>query len=94
MGLLFAWDEGKSRHNVRKHGVTYEEASTIFGDPFSLTIGDPGHPMRELRWVTLGYSAKHRLLVVVPTDRGSRIRIISARMATRHETETYEKGEA
>jgi len=94
MGLLFEWDEGKSRHNVRKHGVTYEAASTIFGDPFSLTIDDPGHSMRELRWVTLGYSAKHRLLVVVPTDRGSRIRIISARLATRHERETYEKGEA
>ena len=94
MGLLFEWDEEKSRNNLRKHGVSFEEASTIFGDPLSVTIDDPQHSAREQRWVTLGHSAKYRLLAVVHTDRGSRIRIISARMATRYERETYEESEA
>jgi uncharacterized protein len=94
MGLLFEWDEEKSRKNLRKHGVSFEEASTIFGDPLSVTIDDPQHSIREQRWVTLGHSAKHRLLVVVHTDRGGRIRIISARVAARHERKTYEQNEA
>jgi uncharacterized protein len=94
MGLLFEWDEEKSWENLRKHGVSFEEASTIFGDPLSVTIDDPEHSIREHRWMTLGHSAKRRLLVVVHTDRGGRIRIISARVATRHERETYEEGEA
>lgn len=94
MGLLFEWDEGKSRKNLRKHGVSFDEASTIFGDPLSVTIGDPRHSIREPRWITLGHSAKSRLLAVVHTDRGGRIRIISARVATRYERETYEEGEA
>jgi uncharacterized DUF497 family protein len=94
MGLLFEWDEEKSRNNLRKHGVSFEEASTIFGDPLSVTIDDPQHSAREQRWVTLGHSAKHRLLAVVHTDRVGRIRIISARMATRSEREAYEEGEA
>lgn len=94
MGLLFEWDEEKSRKNLRKHGVSFDEASTIFGDPLSVTIDDPRHSFRELRWVTLGHSARHRLLAVVHTDRGGRIRIISARVATRYERETYEEGEA
>lgn len=93
MGLLFEWDDEKSRSNEHKHGVTFEEASTIFGDPLSVTIEDPPHSLREPRWVTLGYSAKQRLLVVIHTQRGSRIRLISARMATRSERTTYEEGE-
>jgi uncharacterized protein len=94
MGLLFEWDEEKSRSNVQNHGVSFEEASTVFGDPLTVTIDDPQHSLRESRWVTLGYSATQRLLVVVHTDRGGRIRIISARMATRSERKTYEEGEA
>jgi len=94
MGLLFEWDEEKSRKNLRKHGVAFEEASTVFGDTLSVTIDDPQHSIREWRYITLGYSAKHRLLTVVHTDRGGRIRIISARVATRYERETYEEGEA
>lgn len=93
MGLLFEWDEGKSRKNLRKHGVSFDEASTIFGDPLSVTIDDPQHSISEPRWVTLGHSARHRLLAVVHTDRGGRIRIISARVATRYERESYEEGE-
>jgi uncharacterized DUF497 family protein len=94
MALLFEWDEEKSQSNLRKHGISFEEASTIFGDPLSVTIDDPQHSVREPRGLTLGHSAKHRLLVVVHTDRGSRIRIISARMATRSERKTYEESEA
>lgn len=94
MALLFEWDEEKSQSNLRKHGVGFEEASTVFGDPFSVTIADPEHSIREHRWMTLGHSAKHRLLVVVHTDRGSRIRIISARVAARSERKTYEESEA
>jgi len=93
MGLLFEWDEEKSRNNLRKHSISFDEATTIFGDPLSVTINDPRHSIREPRWVTLGHSVKHRLLAVVHTDRGGRIRIISARMATRYERETYEEGE-
>ncbi len=93
MGLLFEWDEGKSRKNLRKHGVSFDEASTIFGDPLSVTIDDSQHSISEPRWVTLGHSARHRLLAVVHTDRGGRIRIISARVATRYERESYEEGE-
>ena len=76
-----------------KTRVSFEEASTIFGDPLAVTIDDPQHSIREQRWVTLGNSVKHRLLVVVQTDRGSRIRIISARIATRSERKTYEESE-
>jgi uncharacterized protein len=94
MGLLFEWDEEKSRNNLRKHAVSFDEASTIFGDPLSVTIDDPRHSIREPRWVTLGHSSKYRLLAVVHTDRGGRIRIISARVATRYERKTYEEGEA
>jgi uncharacterized DUF497 family protein len=93
MGLLFEWDEGKSRKNLRKHGVSFDEASTIFGDPLSMTIDDPQHSISEPRWVTLGHSARHRLLAVVHTDRDGRIRIISARVATRYERDSYEEGE-
>jgi uncharacterized protein len=93
MGLLFEWDEEKNRKNLRKHNVSFDEASTIFGDPLAVTIDDPQHSIREPRWVTLGHSARHRLLAVVHTDRGGRIRIISARVATRYEREFYEEGE-
>lgn len=94
MGLLFEWDKEKSRSNLRKHGVSFDEAATIFGDLLSVTIDDPEHSVREPRWVTLGHSAKPRLLAVVHTDRGGRIRIITARMAMRHERETYEEDNA
>jgi uncharacterized DUF497 family protein len=93
MGLIFEWDEEKARKNLKKHGVSFEEASTILGDPLSLTIYDPLHSEEEDRFVTLGESDKSRLLVVVFTDRDSRIRIISARVATRRERKDYEKGD-
>lgn len=92
MGLVFEWDEKKAKQNAAKHKVSFEEASTVFGDPFSRTIFDPLHSEDEDRYVILGESHRRRLLVVVFTDRGERIRIISARVAARRERKDYEEG--
>lgn len=92
MGLTFEWDEKKARKNLKKHGVSFEEAATVFGDPLSLTIDDPLHSKYEKRFVTMGGSIRRRILVVVHTERGDNIRIISARVATRRERRTYEEG--
>ena len=92
MSLIFEWNGDKARQNIKKHGISFEEAATVFGDPSSLTIRDPLHSAHEERFVTVGYSYKYRLLVVVHTERGNTIRIISARRATRRERKTYEEG--
>lgn len=86
----FEWDEQKAQQNLEKHGVSFEEAATIFGDSFSLTIDDPLHSIDKERCVTLGYSEAQRVLIVVH-NRGDNIRIISARAATRRERKTYEQ---
>ncbi len=91
MSIQFEWDERKAKQNKRKHKVSFEEAITVFADPLSLTIPDPLHSWDEERFVTMGLSAKRRLLVVVHTDRGDTIRIISARRATRRERSEYEE---
>ena len=92
MPLLFEWDEKKAQQNIRKHGASFKEAATVFGDLLSLTIEDPLHSDEEDRFVTIGESFRRRILVVVHTERGSNIRIISARTATRRERRTYEEG--
>ena len=92
MGLEFEWDAAKARKNADKHGVSFEEASSVFGDPLALSIPDPLHSEAEDRFITLGESYRRRLLVVVSTDRGDTIRIISARAATRRERKDYEEG--
>ena len=92
MPLTFEWDARKARSNLAKHGVGFEEASTVFGDPLSLTIPDPEHSKIEDRFVTMGSAFTGKLLVVVHTDRGDNIRIISARRASRRERKSYEKG--
>jgi uncharacterized protein len=92
MPLTFEWDSRKARSNLTKHGVGFEEASTVFGDPLSLTIPDPEHSKIEDRFVTMGSAFTGKLLVVVHTDRGDNIRIISARRASRRERKSYEKG--
>jgi uncharacterized protein len=92
MGLEFEWDSRKAKRNLRKHGVSFEEAISVFGDPLALTIADPFHSEDEDRFVVLGGSQRSRLIVVIFTDRGDRIRIISARKATRHERRDYEEG--
>ena len=92
MGLTFEWDEAKAGRNVEKHGVSFEEAATVFGDPLSLTIDDPEHSQEEARFVTVGEAVGREITVVVHTERGRSIRIISARRATRRERSTYESG--
>jgi uncharacterized DUF497 family protein len=89
--LLFEWDKEKAKRNFLKHNVSFEEASTAFADPFSLTIYDPLHSNEEDRFILLGKSYKNRLVVVVHTERRDRIRIISARRATKREKEQYEE---
>ena len=91
--LTFEWDPQKAESNIKKHGVSFEEASTVFRDPLSLTIDDPLHSTVEERMVQIGISHKNRLLVVVHSERGDNIRIISARKATKKERNNYESNE-
>ena len=91
MPLTFEWDSRKARSNLAKHGVGFQEASTIFGDPLSLTIPDPEHSLSEKRYITVGRAFSGKLLVVVHMERGDNIRIISARRASRRERKFYEK---
>jgi uncharacterized protein len=93
MGLLFEWDKKKARHNIEVHGISFDEASTAFRDPLSRTIADPLHSKGEERLVLIGESLKRRLLVVVHAERGDRVRIISARLATNKERLRYEENE-
>jgi len=90
--LEFEWDPDKAVANANKHGITFEEAASVFGDPLSLTAYDPDHSQDEDRYITLGTSAEGRLLMISHTDRDDRIRIISARKATRRERKAYENG--
>jgi uncharacterized DUF497 family protein len=87
----FEWDPEKAAENERKHGVSFDEASTAFGDPLSLTISDPDHSDDEERFILLGESYSGRLVVVVHTERLERIRIISAKLATGRERRSYEE---
>lgn len=91
MDLTFEWDETKAATNLIKHGVTFEEARTVFSDDFSITIADPDHSLDEDRYIDIGMSAQARVLVVVYTERGADIRIISCRKATKREQQTYEQ---
>ena len=91
MGLKFEWHETKDAANRRKHRVAFEEAKTVFGDPLSLVISDVTHSEEEDRWVRIGFSARGRLLVVVYTERGDVIRLISGRRATMREAVDYEQ---
>lgn len=86
----FEWDEEKAKKNLKKHGVSFEEAATIFNDPRIATIFDPDHSEEEERFVSLGMSFIQRLLSVVHTEREKRTRLISARKATRTERKAYE----
>ncbi len=90
MQIEFEWDENKNDRNARKHGVQFEEAATVFLDPNSVTIFDNTHSIEENRYIDLGLSSEGRLLLVVYTERGSRIRIISARLCTAKEARLYD----
>jgi uncharacterized protein len=91
MALVFEWDPRKARSNVAKHGVTFDEAATVFRDTLSVTIFDPLHSEGEERFVLLGHSCRNRLLVVVHKESSGRIRIISARQATAKERRFHEE---
>jgi uncharacterized DUF497 family protein len=88
----FEWDPEKATGNVAKHGVSFQEAATVFGDPLAMTYFDPDHSDDEDRYLTFAYSSAGRLLVVSHTDRDERTRIISARPATRQERRQHEQG--
>lgn len=91
--INFEWNSRKAASNLKKHGVAFEEASTIFEDLLSLTIRDPWHSDEEDRFITIGRSLTNRILVVVHVDRGDNIRIISARPASGREKRRYAENE-
>lgn len=90
--MRFEWDSAKAAKNLRKHRVSFEEASTIFYDPLAATGADPDHSEAEDRLISFGESSAGRLLVVSHIERGEAIRIISARLATPQERRIYEEG--
>jgi uncharacterized DUF497 family protein len=89
--LDFDWDEDKAAANLKKHGVNFEEAKTVFGDPFSVTIDDPGHSASEYRFVDVGTSTAGMILAVAYAERGQKVRLISCRKATKAERKIYEE---
>lgn len=91
--MNFEWNSEKAELNLTRHGVSFPEAATVFGDPLSLTVDDPDHSVEELRFLTMGLSEAGQLLIVSHTDRDGRIRIISARPMTSSERRFYEQGD-
>lgn len=91
MALRFRWDPRKAAENLRKHRVSFDEATTVFDDPLSVTIPDPDHSVGEQRFLLLGVSNRGRLLVVAHAERDESIRIINARRADRQERRAYEE---
>jgi uncharacterized DUF497 family protein len=89
--MVFEWDPRKSESNMRKHDVSFNEAGTVFGDELTITVPDPDHSDEEERYITIGWSNLHRLLMVAHADRGEKIRIISARELTKAEQKEYEE---
>ena len=89
--MIFEWNPEKAKSNLAKHGVSFEEASTVFGDTFSETFDDPDHSENEQRFIIIGHSKNGRLLFVSHTDNGEIVRIISVREVTRAEREQYEE---
>jgi hypothetical protein len=92
VGYKFDWDPKKAAANLKKRGVPFTEAVSVFGDPLSMNMSDPDHSESEERFIVLGMSDRYRLLVVSYAERRPRTRIISARQATRHERRQYEEG--
>ena len=88
--MKFNWDPSKTQENLLDHGISFEEATTVFGDPLAGTIPDPDHSVGEARFLTIGWTANGRLIVVSHIEEGDTIRIISAREATAHERKQYE----
>ena len=93
MKLNFEWDFDKAKANLKKHGVSFDEATTVFIDPFSMTKSDPDHSVDEQRYIDIGRSDEGRVLLVVYSERGTNIRIISCRKVTNSERKLYEKNQ-
>ncbi len=92
MKIIVEWDKRKEKINRKKHRVSFEEAATVFHDTLSITIADPLHSENEERFIIIGESIRQRLLIIVHTDEGNKIRIISARAATPYERRKHEAG--
>jgi len=92
MEMEFEWDREKEQFNIHKHGVSFREGATVFGDPLSWTFPDPDHSVGEERFLTIGVSSEGRTLVVSHADRGIKTRVISVRPATPRERRDYEEG--
>jgi len=92
--VIYEWDPEKAKANFRKHAVSFEEAATIFLDPLAVTYPDPDHSEEERREITIGQSGRQRVVFVSHIQRGDRLRIISARKATRRERKQHEEGKA
>jgi len=90
--MNFEWDARKAKVNLRKHGISFEEATTAFRDPLAVTASDLTHSSNEHRFVTFGLSSKGKLLTISHTERGESIRIITARQSTKRERKIYEEG--
>jgi hypothetical protein len=91
IGIEFEFDSQKAASNRRRHGVEFALAASAFSDPLSIVIPDPDHSVDEERFLLVGHTLDGRLVVVAFTERGLRFRLISARLATRHERKTYEE---
>jgi hypothetical protein len=91
MDVVFEWDRRKARINSAKHGVSFEEAVTVFADPLARILDDPAHSAGEAREIIVGHSRRQRLLVVSFTERRDAVRIIGARRATRNERDDYQE---
>ena len=91
MALIFEWDDKKAKLNYLKHTVTFEEASTAFGDDLSITIEDPLHSQNENRFILIGKSITNKTLIVVHIEKSDIVRIVSARNATKKEQKLYEE---
>ena len=89
--MNFEWDPNKAESNLRKHGVSFQEAATVFGDELGITVYDPDHSKDEDRYITIGWSDRRRILMVSHTDQEDRIRIISARELSPRERKDYEE---
>lgn len=90
--MEFEWDENKAAVNLSRHSISFDEAKTVFQDPFYIVFDDPDHSFEEDRCVAIGQSTEDRLLFISYTEQGNAIRLISARKATRREKELYEEG--
>jgi uncharacterized DUF497 family protein len=92
--MRFEWDESKAARNIIKHGISFAEAATVFGDPLSETFDDPDHSTGEHRFIIIGTSENGRILIIGHTDDGETVRIINAREPTKAERRFYEESQS